>query len=219
MGAHPIADWLHEVLPPGFTVATDDPRREEQGLWPAEEAAIAQAIPTRRREFSAGRRAARAALRALGFADVAIPVGPDRAPTWPDGLCGSISHDDNLCFAAVGRTGAACSIGIDVEPAVGLPRDVAALVCRAEAGWLSGLPDAQADMWSRVIFSAKESFFKAQFPLTGAWIGFEAVAAEPSGDDLILCPVQEFGHFTRGTQVKCHCRVGDGQIATAVILT
>ena len=48
-------------------------------VMPEEEPTLARMVPARRREFAAGRTAAR---RALGRS-VAIPMGPDRAPVWP----------------------------------------------------------------------------------------------------------------------------------------
>ncbi|MCG2632723.1 4'-phosphopantetheinyl transferase superfamily protein [Bradyrhizobium sp. WYCCWR 13023] len=73
----------------------------------------------RRSEFLAGRAHAHAALTELGVSDLELPTGPDRAPLWPDGIRGSITHaskhDCSYVAAAVGRSEVLRGIGIDVE--------------------------------------------------------------------------------------------------------
>lgn len=153
---------LRAVLPPGVALGSADPAAPENGLWPGESAAMARAIPARRREFAAGRRAARDAMQALDLPPTAILPGPDRAPIWPDGITGSISHGGGTCLALVARRGAITSLGIDLEPAEPLPPDLVETVCTG--------PEHDAikdhDLLGRVIFCAKEAAYKAQYPLS-----------------------------------------------------
>jgi 4'-phosphopantetheinyl transferase EntD len=144
-------------------------------LWPEEADAIAHAIPKRRTEFAAGRSAARTALAELGREPCAIPQGPDRAPLWPAGLTGSIAHCDNCCIAAVADGAHLRSLGIDIEPATQLASDLTAIICtKQELDWLDRHPDA--GLAAKMIFSAKEAVYKAQYPLTRQIIGFDAVS-------------------------------------------
>ncbi|WP_352542194.1 hypothetical protein [Mesorhizobium sp. M0018] len=53
---------------------------------------LCTALPLRGAEFLAGRAMADAALQALGQLTTEIPIGPDRAPVWPKGSVGSITH-------------------------------------------------------------------------------------------------------------------------------
>jgi 4'-phosphopantetheinyl transferase EntD len=143
--------------------------------WADEAEALPRAVPKRRAEFAAGRTAARAALAGLGLAPVALPRLPDRLPLWPPGLRGSIAHCDTVAVAAATR--APLSPGIDVEPDAPLPADIVEVVAtRRELA--ASLPVNVA----RLVFAAKEAAFKAQFPLTRAWLDFADLTVTLTAD-------------------------------------
>ncbi|MFD1807677.1 4'-phosphopantetheinyl transferase [Gemmobacter lanyuensis] len=130
----------------------------------------------RQSEFRAGRHAARAALAELGLPDRPIPAGADRAPIWPLGLIGSISHSDRLCLAAVGR---GRGIGVDLEPAEPLEPQIHRMILSpedrgSEGAVISGLE-------TRLIFSAKEAAYKAQYPLSRQLFDFQTLAVTVQG--------------------------------------
>ncbi len=142
---------------------------ELPALFPQEAAQVQRAIESRRREFAIGRACARAALVLLdGRPPVAIPVGNRRAPVWPDGVVGSITHSEGFCAAAVAHESEFAAVGIDAEGLRPLPVGVRRLVVRPAE--LCGLPPEIC--WDAVAFSAKEAVFKAWFPLTGTWLDF-----------------------------------------------
>ena len=175
---------LRDMLGPSVAVALTDPRAPEQGLFQEETAAIAQAVPKRRREFAAGRRAARAAMAKLGKPAQAVPMGPDRAPVWPHGIMGSIAHCDTVCMAAlIDVTGGAQSVGLDVEPAVPLRPDLEHMICtETERAWLDTMPQEDRGLRAKQIFCAKEATYKALYPITGKVIGFHDVELRIDGD-------------------------------------
>lgn len=148
----------------------------ENDLYPEEKEHIAQAVAKRRAEFAAVRRCARKALRELGYPPGPILSGEQREPLWPDGVLGSMTHCDGYCAAAVARVGEVGALGIDAEVHAALPEGVLPLISldseRTRLAQLSA--DGPADVhWDRVLFSAKESVYKAWFPLMGRWLGFE----------------------------------------------
>jgi 4'-phosphopantetheinyl transferase EntD len=148
----------------------------EAALFPEEREHIAQAVAKRRAEFAAVRRCARQALRELGFPPVPILPGEQREPTWPEGVVGSMTHCAGYCAAAVAMAGDVEVLGIDAEVHAPLPEGVLDLVSlEAERERMAGLAArASAEVhWDRVLFSAKESVYKAWFPLTRRWLGFE----------------------------------------------
>lgn len=152
----------------------------EQPLPEAEARAVAQAVASRRREFAAGRACARAALRQLGLADAVIPAGADRAPCWPDGYLGSITHSGGISAAAVGRDVDWAGIGLDLEQSDRLRPELWRMVLRAEEReWIERRPEGESVSWATLIFSAKEAFFKFQYPLTGRWVGFQEASIVP----------------------------------------
>jgi 4'-phosphopantetheinyl transferase EntD len=64
------------------------------------------------------------------------------------------------------------SVGVDAEPHDVLPDGVLdAISLEAERGEMSVLPAGVH--WDRILFCAKEATYKAWFPLTKRWLGFE----------------------------------------------
>jgi len=167
--------WLRRVLPDGTKAAVVDFSDEpaDDGLWPTERRAITSAVEVRRREFAAGRRCARLAIGDLGRQPAAIPVGPDRDPVWPGDLVGSITHSRKLVGAAVADVAVCRSLGIDFEIAGRVDESlIDRLLTENERERLVGPPDNPTPT---IIFSAKEAIYKATFPLTRCWLGFEDV--------------------------------------------
>lgn len=139
-----------------------------------EERYILGAVPQRQQEFHTVRVCARRALAPLGFADFALVPDGKRAPIWPEGVVGSMTHCAGFRAAAVASSADLRSIGIDAELHMPLPEEIHGIVLLAEEQQL--VQDLAAShpgiAWDRLIFSAKESVFKAWFPLTRQWLDF-----------------------------------------------
>jgi 4'-phosphopantetheinyl transferase EntD len=162
---------MRAILPSAVMVAETRDITTDGVLLPEEAFALGQVSDKRRREFTAGRICARRALADLGHPPAPILPGPDRAPLWPHGVLGSITHCDGYCAAAVASKGTFAAIGIDAEPDAALPQDLFEHITLAkERTWLCEQPAALN--WARVLFSAKESVFKAWFAMTGQWLDF-----------------------------------------------
>ncbi|HEX8768885.1 MAG TPA: 4'-phosphopantetheinyl transferase superfamily protein, partial [Jatrophihabitans sp.] len=114
----------------------------------------------------------------------AILPGPRGAPGWPAGIVGSMTHCAGYRGAAVAPDRLAASIGIDAEPHAPLPDGVLDAIARPEErGWLAELAGSAPQVhWDRLLFSMKESVYKAWFPLTGSWLDFDeaSITVEPS---------------------------------------
>jgi len=133
---------------------------------------MAAAGESRRREFLAGRACARSALTKLGAMPAPIPRGVRELPQWPDGYLGSISHCKGLCFAAVARTTDLRMLGADLERTDRLSAAAARrVVHEREIDWVDGDRGRAG-----VLFSLKEAFYKAQFPVYGIDANFADVA-------------------------------------------
>jgi 4'-phosphopantetheinyl transferase EntD len=109
-----------------------------------------------------------------------ILPGAHGAPTWPTGLIGSMTHCDGYCAAALARGTDLASLGIDAEPHAPLPDGVlTAVALPAEQERLARLSTERRTVhWDRLLFSAKESVYKAWFPLTGKWLDFSEADIE-----------------------------------------
>jgi 4'-phosphopantetheinyl transferase EntD len=181
-----LQDMLAEILPADVAVAEvfadlngAAPDLTGIPLFPAEEAAIANATPQRRRTFTTGRACARRALSELGTAPIAIARDRHGAPCWPAGIVGSITHCAGYTAAAVAHAGTWRCLGIDAEPHGPLPRGgvLARIASSQEQQRLEDLAaEHPAVCWDRLLFSAKESVYKAVYPLMGERLAFKDVS-------------------------------------------
>ena len=192
-------------------------------LHPAEAAAVARAVESRRREFTSVRHCARLALEQLGVPYRPLVPGPRGEPDWPAGVVGSMTHCEGFRAAVVARSRDLASVGIDAEPHRPLPAGLLDTIALPEEGRriraLLGRHPRVA--WDRLLFSAKEAVYKAWFPLTG-------VVRDFSEADLVLDPDGTFraellapAPLVDGREVPVlHGRwiVRDGLLATAVTL-
>ncbi len=151
----------------------DDP--DEVTTFPEEDAAVSRAVPKRQREYRTVRHCARLALGSLGVAPAPILSGPKREPLWPEGVVGAMTHCAGYRGAAVARWAEVRSVGIDAEPHQALPDGVQASVATdGETAQLARLAVSHPTVhWDRLLFCAKEATYKAWFPLTRTWLGFE----------------------------------------------
>ncbi|GHJ10292.1 4'-phosphopantetheinyl transferase [Micromonospora humidisoli] len=147
------ADWVGELLP-----------EERAGLGE-------RAVERRRRDFTAGRVCARRAMTALGLPATPVPAAPNRAPVWPDGLVGTITHTRDYCAAAVARRADLRAVGMDAERQRDLNPGVRRMILHPEEeDRLARLPGGVN--WPIVVFSAKETVYKVWHPVVGSWLDF-----------------------------------------------
>ncbi|MFB7634750.1 4'-phosphopantetheinyl transferase [Streptomyces sp. NPDC056149] len=167
---------IEKLLPAPIATAesfADDPVEE---MFPEEFALVAGAVDKRQREFGTVRNCARRALATFGIAPAPVLPGPGRAPRWPDGIVGTMTHCTGYRGAAVARATDLRSLGVDAEPHAPLddPGVLSLVTLPEERAQLAQLAAHQPEIcWERLIFSAKESVYKAWYPLTGRWLGFE----------------------------------------------
>lgn len=176
---------IERLLPTGVVAVEAFRDVPGEPVFPGEEHLIANAVDSRRREFVTARRCAREALARLGRPPVPILPGPRHEPRWPDGLVGSITHTTGYRAAALAPRTVLASIGIDAEANAPVPDGVLEMV--TVPGELEMLEElarvSPATHWGRLLFSAKESVYKAWYPLTGRWLGFEQarLTVDPAG--------------------------------------
>ena len=171
-------DLVRPLFSDALAVAVTDPTGFNPDPLPEELACLSpRAIEKRRREFAAGRHAVRQAMALAGLPVSPVPVGEDRAPVWPEGVVGGITHTTSCAIAAVGRRGPVQSVGIDVEEDTPLKEKLLGEICLpGEIAWLN----TQADplRLAKLIFSAKEAAYKAQYPFSRTLFGFSGMETE-----------------------------------------
>ena len=133
-------------------------------------------VSKRQTEYLAGRLCARSAIAAVsGQALLPTTTAESRAPKWPEGICGSITHGDGLAAAIAAPSQHWQSLGIDIErilPAARAQRLQQQLLTPAELASLEALSPEQKSLRITLSFSLKESLFKALNPLTGRYFYF-----------------------------------------------
>lgn len=214
---------IERLLPDGVIVV-DTTLDEHTTLFAEEEHALGRAVEKRRREFVTGRACARAALAKLGLPGGPIARGERGEPRWPAGVVGSITHCEGYRACAVARSREVATIGIDAEPHGPLPEGLLGDIARPEEiALLRRLQETSPQThWDRLLFSAKESVYKAWFPLARRWLGFEdaMLQIDPQSGTfaarlLVAGPPLGEGHLERfdGRWAVC-----DGLVMTAIVL-
>ncbi|KRE88995.1 hypothetical protein ASG87_05420 [Frateuria sp. Soil773] len=156
---------------------------------------VARSVPKRRAEYLAGRRAALAALAEAGGGAVDLAVTPSRAPAWPGGFIGSITHAAGIAAAVALRGGAMRGVGIDIEHVAtegALDAIAQSVIDASERQALDGL--AQRLGWPMaltVAFSAKESFYKATAATVGRIFEFSALKVVDAHDGTVEAETAE----------------------------
>ena len=147
-----------------------------QKLHPAEENYSSQLSSISRKEhYRSGRICAGEVLSKLGTLGQPVLRDPQtREPLWPEGISGAITHSGNWAAAAAGKTSEVSGIGIDLED---LERQVDSRISRhvcipEEQKWLQECGEDFLEQNLKIIFSAKESIFKAFFPYTRTYLHF-----------------------------------------------
>ncbi|ASO28777.1 enterobactin synthase [Vibrio anguillarum] len=149
---------------------------EEQGI--SLPSSLNQAVLKRHCEFLAGRMCAKHCLTKLDQSQsLTLEIGKGNQAVWPQNIVGSISHCHGYAIAAATHQTQACAaLGIDIEQLI---RDE----------WLSDIRQqvmipaehifahhfAQLASFITLIFSAKESIYKAIYPWVEQVLDFHVV--------------------------------------------
>lgn len=138
---------------------------------------MVDASEKRKSEFLAGRYCARQALSSFGVEAFQVRIGDNRSPLWPEGYCGSISHTGDVATAVVGNNANILGVGVDVERVLAHDffEDVKTHVLTPGEYYLLNSRKYSKYEMLTIIFSLKESFFKAAYNLTQCYFGFEAI--------------------------------------------
>ncbi|MBB4892312.1 4'-phosphopantetheinyl transferase EntD [Streptomyces olivoverticillatus] len=166
---------IENLLPPQVAAVEATCDRMDVVLFPEEEAQIAGAVDKRRREFTTARWCARRAMGQLGLPAVPVLPGTRGAPRWQPSVVGSITHCAGYRAAALARTSDVAAIGIDAEPNQPLPEGVLESIgLPRERAWVRELQRTTPQVaWDRLLFSMKESVYKAWYPLRKRPLEFE----------------------------------------------
>ncbi|UTM60135.1 4'-phosphopantetheinyl transferase superfamily protein [Photobacterium sp. CCB-ST2H9] len=183
---------------------------------------IKRSVAKRQAEFLAGRIVARDALCAIQHDACQIPIGEHRAPVWPEGVIGAISHTGKAAIALAKWQQKNVQVGLDME--VIIPEEQ----CEQLQSML--LNDAECTLlkqqelpWSTLftlVFSAKESLFKAIYPEVRQYLEFldsEIVAFNSETQTLSLRMIRRLNSVTFRPRYDVQFRILDNNVVTLLI--
>jgi 4'-phosphopantetheinyl transferase EntD len=207
---------LASIVPAGVSVCELDGGAAVDPLFPAEAASVTRAVERRRQEFAGGRTCARRALAKLGLEPSPILSGPNREPVWPQGIVGSITHCEGYRAAVVAFASSLRTIGIDAEIDEPLPADTLRMVATPEEqAWLAWQEGpAHRD---KLLFCAKESIYKAWFPVEKTWLDFHDVVVTFGEDATFRARLRE-GTNDLLLSFRGRYAVQDGLIVTTIVV-
>lgn len=105
---------------------------------------------------------------------LSIPISLNRSPDWPQEVIGSISHNQYWVGAAVSKSESLLGIGIDFEVMGRTKLELARYIRSSED--LKTHHSLNDNELLTLIFSAKESLYKALYPTAKCFFGFETAA-------------------------------------------
>ena len=173
------------------------------------------AVSKRKSEFLAGRYLETLALANIGFDE-------NRAPIWPQGTLGSISHSLNTAKSIVTKNQHYRFIGVDIEHWIS-PSDANLLVDNIVINDTEYTPLLKLMPFNQaltLIFSAKESLFKAIFKEVGHYFDFKAAkvsAIDFTQQQLTLTLTQHLSErMVSGRIFTCQFTQDDESVTTLV---
>lgn len=173
--------WPGHILPAAVAIAVGGCTGPAPPAFPLEQETARGFAPGRRREFLWGRHYAREALARLGVAAEALARTPDRSLRWPVGTVGSISHCHGFCVAAAARQRDIVALGLDVECATPLPSSLHASICTDAELAQAATALGDTGRAAKLLFSVKESVYKAYAPATRSFLRFLDVVVAIDG--------------------------------------
>ncbi|WP_137818371.1 4'-phosphopantetheinyl transferase [Pseudomonas sp. 2FG] len=181
-----------------------------------------EGVAKRQTEFLAGRLCAREALQRLIGSDAVPAVGADRAPQWPTGVTGSITHSHGWAAAIVARRENWRGLGLDVETLMSTARAerlLGEILTAAEQQRIRRLAPEQLGFFVTLSFSLKESLFKALYPLVQQRFYFEhaeLLAWSDSGHARLRLLKDLSPEWSRGRELDGQFSLFDGRLLSLV---
>ena len=181
----------------------------------------------RKAEFLAGRIAAQHAFVKLGLRPQSIAIGNHRCPIWPPAVLASISHHGGHAYCLMthrpANTESGAGVGVDVETLI---QDVGAIsivdkIMSPSEISITSAHFNQANLALPLIFSAKESLFKALYPSVGRYFDFLDIAVssiDTSRNTITLTLAQDLSmYFLRGQSITAHWQQQHDTVITWVV--
>lgn len=179
------------------------------------------AVPKRQALYLAGRCCAREAFKQAGLAPPPeIATGPVGEPIWPPGWVGSISHSLTHVSAVVATIITCRGIGLDNETPMSEKTLKAVKDKISTANERMRQPNSLSEIdYYTLLFSAKESLYKALYPTVQKFFDFQAAELQQTAPGQFEITLLETLHpeLPSGQCFRVYFRFAAAQIFTAVL--
>jgi len=208
------ASWLEALFDGEVAAAELKGNGDVAALQPEERTGQERWAPKRVSQYAAGRQCAHLAMAQLGVPVQPLVAQKDRRPSWPEGVVGSISHCNGFACAAVARQSVLRSVGVDAEVADVVDEALwPRIFTEEERAWIELQSSADRRSWATIFFSAKESFYKCQFPVQGKWLEFHDARVIPPSTFDAPTPFRLVVQ-SRNIRLEGHGCLRDGYVVT-----
>ncbi|MBE2288105.1 MAG: 4'-phosphopantetheinyl transferase superfamily protein [Chitinophagaceae bacterium] len=203
------------LFPEGIVSFFTQNRRGVEVLLPLETEIAAAYGSKRLSDFCTGRYCLRSCTNILGF-NGEIPIGERGMPILPPGIVGTVSHSKVLSGAVAASTNDFQSVGLDIESNGRINREMWHLLFNDnESEFLMTLSAEDQVLTATKYFSAKEAFYKMQYPISGMYLDFHDVEMLPdNGETMLLRLLSNAGPFKKGSKFELSSKVAGNEIVT-----
>ncbi|MCF6441535.1 4'-phosphopantetheinyl transferase superfamily protein [Pseudoalteromonas luteoviolacea] len=182
---------------------------------------LGRAVAKRKAEYLAGRVCATSAIQQLGRPHYVVESAESRAPIWPEGINGSITHSKGIAMA----------IATDKVDVLGLGIDIEHMMSDKQESELRGqiLRDDEAIAFTALgqdhqkpltlVFSAKESIYKALYNVVQTFFGFDAAKLIGHDAKQLRFALTTSLHPTlpAGTEITVYYQTSDEMVLTECV--
>ncbi|KAB8312254.1 4'-phosphopantetheinyl transferase superfamily protein [Erwinia endophytica] len=182
-----------------------------------------KAVKKRRAEYLASRVCARFALSLMGIDNFVLSNDVTRAPVWPLGIIGSLSHTQHRVCLLLAQATCRKLLGVDCEQLISsnTADDIQKMIISEKEKAVlqrSGLPFTHA---LTIAFSIKESLYKAIFPSLREFMDFtsaEIVDCAPAASTIVLRLTRHFStDFPAGRLFRGHVQFQQDEVLSWVV--
>ncbi len=220
-----ISSAFDLILPPSFLHDTRQVTNRWDELIQAEQRIASAMKGPRIEEFSTARVMAHELMKVSSplssQTTEAILRDNDGCALWPGNFTGNISHTKNICSVCIGKKRPdSHSVGIDIETLGRLSLESKRRISSPEE---QKRVEAFADKRGletrnayTLIFSAKEAFFKYQFPNTRLWLEFQDVEVTNIDEETLEVSAPKLDSVSLLSARKIFYQFTSAHVATAV---
>lgn len=169
-----LGEYCHQYSCRFDKTSYQESLQDELGIYIPEK--MSRAVQKRKAEYIAGRYCVKKSLAAINITNQIVESGEDRAPVWPQGVVGSITHSSGYASAVVAKANELRAIGIDSEKCINdkTSRNISSHILTGNETFDANTHIAANEhVYLTLIFSAKESIYKCLNPLVKQFFDFK----------------------------------------------